>query len=127
MSAFRYRGGSQGRVRQLVHQRANQRAILNGPDLTKHLTTPEPEPLVKAPDRADWPAIQSTHPGWWQVHRVEQVATGLMRYVLIAECQSEDMAFRVVRQQLHQCRLTKWGDKRPAYFSPWPPKLCDPE
>lgn len=127
MAAYRYRGGPTGRVRQLVHQRASQRFLLNQPDLSRHVTDQEPEPLPKPPTLTDWPVIHTNHPYWWQVHRVVMGKDGSRGYQLIAECRSEDEAFRVASQQLHQCRITKWGDKRPPYFSAKSPKVCESE
>lgn len=68
------------------------------------------------PTLADWPPTPSRHPNWWQVHRVEH--HGLeRRLVLIAECYSEDEAFKVAAKQASQVRITKWGVKARPYES----------
>lgn len=78
---------------------------------------PDPAPVTS--DLHDWPRIQSRHPNWWQVHRIEHHGTE-KRLVLLAECRSEDDAFKIAAQQVSQVRITKWGTKRP-YESYRPP------
>ena len=70
------------------------------------------EAFPKQPDLVDWPPIQSRHPNWWQLFRLEQHGTEL-RPVLIAETRTEDEAFRIAAQQQSQVRLTKWDHPRP--------------
>jgi len=66
----------------------------------------------------DWPEIESRHPSWWQVHRIEVTAgQSERRAVLIAETRTEDEAFRVAAQQFSQVRITKWGAKLKPYYS----------
>lgn len=74
------------------------------------------EAFPKQPDLVDWPPIQSRHPNWWQLFRLEQHGTEL-RPVLIAETRTEDEAFRIAAQQVSQVRLTKWGSKLQPYES----------
>ena len=89
--------------------------------LGKEPTTPDPEPRAPAP-RKDWPRIISTHPNWWQVHRVE--VCGLEKnYVLIAEVRTETEAFKVAAGQTSQVRIRKWGSKARDYLSPHEPLL----
>jgi hypothetical protein len=85
-----------------------------GPDL--------PPPRVHDPaPRTDWPAIESRHPGWWLVQRVERHDDGV-HLVLIAECRTEDEAFTVANRQASQVRISKWGSRLPPYYSPREPK-----
>ena len=56
------------------------------------------------------------HPSWWHVQRVER-CKGRLRYVLIAECQTESAAFAVVARQLSQTRIIRFGDKRAPFVS----------
>jgi hypothetical protein len=104
-----------------LRQRQQQGLALGRPDLTTHLSVPD-EPLPPPPPLVDWPAIQSRHPAWWQVARVE-VHGGLeRRYVLIAEVRTEAEAFRVAYLQASQVRITKWGSKERPYESMRDPK-----
>lgn len=73
------------------------------------------------PARRDWPAIKSRHPAWWHVERVERCGDQL-RYVLIAETETEQAAFTVADRQASQTRITRWGDKRAPWLSFRPPR-----
>lgn len=79
--------------------------------------TPVEEVPPETPRQWDWPAIQSRHPHWWQVHRIE-VHGPERRLVLIAETRTEDEAFRVAAAQASQVRLTKWGSRERPYETP---------
>jgi hypothetical protein len=107
------RGGIGARVR------GRQAALAAGrrPDLSRFTESAEPT-LAVAPARPleDWPAIESVHPTWWQVSRLE-VRDGVGVRVLIAERRTEHDAFAVVVGQAHQCELRRWGDRRPPYVS----------
>ena len=116
-----------GRGSSRVRQRASQRFLINRPDLTRHMTGPDIPAPAQDQGLRDWPAIQSTHPAWWQVHRVEQVTPGLLRYVLIAETQTEAQAFSVAVRQLHQVRITKWGTKVRPYLTMRDPLIVSDE
>lgn len=104
------------RRRQRDAQITALRAPASVPDTVPDVEIPPPAPLV------DWPRIHSTHPNWWQVHRVE--VCGLeTNYVLIAEVRSEDEAFRVAAQQASQVRIRKWGSQERDYHSMRPPAM----
>lgn len=90
--------------------------------LTGEDEPPATEAFPKVPDLVDWPAIQSRHPTWWQVHRIELEGTE-RRLVLIAECRSEEAAFTVAAQQAAQVRITRWGSKQRPYESFRPPLM----
>ena len=75
------------------------------------------------PPRRDWPEIQTRHPAWWQVHRIEVDAQGVRVAVLIAEVRTEDEAFRVADRQLSQARVTKWGSKQQPFYTRREPKM----
>ena len=91
----------------------------------KHLEScTDDRPPAAPPPKTDWPEIQSRHPGWWQVHRVEVPDSSTeRRFVLIAELRTEDEAFNVASQQASQVRITKWGDKQKPYFSMREPRM----
>ena len=116
-------GGLRRRIRQRQQQAAPRR------DLTHHLEACEDDrrPASEPPPPSDWPVIQSRHPGWWQVHRIELRPGGTRFAVLIAQVRTEAEAFRVVSQQASQARITKWGSKVPPYYSHRDPKvIADP-
>lgn len=86
----------------------------------KPAEAPAPAPVDDVPPERpalfDLPRIQSRHPNWWQVFRIE--VHGLeRRLVLIAECRTEDAAFRLAATQASQVRITKWGAKVRPYDS----------
>lgn len=99
------------------------RAASNRPDLSRFVvrdTEPRVEPVEPADTRTDWPAISGMHPTYWHVHRVEIVG-GVRRLVLIAERRTEHDAFAIAAEQRHQCRVSRWSDRRAPYYSPRPP------
>jgi hypothetical protein len=106
-----------------LRQRLSQRTALNSPASRPDLPDDVPPPPTT---RGDWPEIQSRHPGWWQVHRVE-LDGDERRYVLIAEMRTEMDAFDVAAKQISQVRITKWGSRQPAHFSYHPPRRRQPE
>ena len=100
------------------HQQA--RLALNRPELQAPAVDDHPPP-PRVP-LVDAPRIESTHPNWWQVHRVE--VCGLEKnYVLIAEVRTETEAFKVAAGQASQVRIRKWGAKAKDYLSPHDPLL----
>lgn len=107
-----------GNLRRRVRQRQQADAMSRLLDLSKHVgDCQDDRPPARAErPRVDWPEIQSRHPGWWQVHRIE-LRQGVRVTVLIAEVRTEDEAFRVMDQQHSQTRISKWGSKLPPYVS----------
>lgn len=113
-----------GTWRRRVRQRQTQRQTLDAPRITFTTDADAPTPRAEPPLR-DWPEIDSRHPGWWQVARVEVRPDGGVRYALIAECRTEDQAFSVAVHQASQVRITKWGSKLAPYTSMRPPKRIE--
>ena len=101
--------------RGVSHHRAMQagRAACNRPRFDEP-TTLRTEPVESV--LTDWPEITSVHPDWWQVHRVERHGDA-HRLVLIAERRSEQAAFDVLRLQLHQCCISRVGDREDPFVS----------
>src|SRR5262245_15158960 len=102
-----------------ARQRAAQRAALNRPRLDRFdaADVPASAPAAAPPAaRRDWPAIRSRHPRWWQVERIER-CDGRLRYVLIAETETETQAFTIMSRQLSQTRVYRFGDRRPPFVS----------
>ena len=100
-----------------VRSRSAQRQQLNAPDLSRHVVDPVDDPAPTVVEPRDWPAIESRHPAWWLVHRVEVAPDGARRLVLIAECRTEDQAFAIAVHQASQVCITKHGSKLPPYYS----------
>jgi hypothetical protein len=119
-----------GSVFRRVRNRQRAAGSSRLPDLSKHIqctcpavdTCPVHAPVPQPPPPVDWPEVQTRHPSWWQVHRVE--VHGLeRRLVLVAEVRTEDEAFRVADQQASQARIHKWGSRERPYFTHRSPKL----
>ena len=111
-----YRGGPKwsGRLRAA-------RAAANRPDLSKYRDQPDVVVTPPTVEHRDWPAIQSQHPQWWQVHRVEE-HDGQRVFVLIAEAEDETQAFKIALSQDSEACITKWNDRSPPYFTHRPPR-----
>lgn len=98
-------------LRRLTHERYERmRADGTFPDLTA-LPTPPTPPRIND----DLPVIPETRPTWWQVRRTEQHGSGPRFEVLIFECREEATAMKVCLAQKYDCRIVKWGDKRPPF------------
>jgi len=107
----------------LTRERAAARAANNRPDLSRYLPVdPDPPRPPAAPVLEDWPRIESRHPTWWQVQRVEKRGDQTV-WVLIAEVRSEDAAFRIAHRQKYQVRISKYGDRQKPYYSHREPKV----
>jgi hypothetical protein len=112
-----YRGGAKwtGRLRAA-------RAAANRPDLSKYRDTGA-DTITTPPttEHRDWPAISRQHPQWWQVHRIELHGEERV-FVLVYETPNETEAFKVALSQESEASITKWNDRRPAYFTSRPPR-----
>ena len=108
-----------GGTRRRVRQRASQRGAINRPRMAPDTagTDTDATPARPAqPERRDWPAIEPKHPGWWRVSRVERVR-GQLRYVPIAEAETETLAMSIALMQASQCRVCRANDRRPPWLS----------
>lgn len=108
-----------------VRSRQAANAAANRPQLQ---TTPgiddQPTPAIAGRTLLTSPVIPTTHPTYWQVHRVESRA-GVQDFVLIAECRTEADAFRVTDAEAWQCRIRRWGSRLPPYISYRPVRVVD--